>query len=96
MKNNLQSFLLRLQCQQILISSSTSSSSSNIELAISSIIQFFEFDRFRKLQYENIKSFLSRQNTLTILRTGSEKSLIYAIASILFQELIIVLYLKNL
>ena len=78
----------RLQYQQT--SSSMSSSSSSIELAISSIIQFFGFDRFRKLQHESINSFLSGQNTLTILRTGGGKSLIYAAASILSQGLTVV------
>jgi len=84
MKNNLQSFLPKLRNQQ------TSSLSSSIELAISSIIQFFGFQRYRELQCESIESFLSEQNTLTIPRTGEGKSLIYATASILSQSLTVV------
>ncbi|PKY57711.1 P-loop containing nucleoside triphosphate hydrolase protein, partial [Rhizophagus irregularis] len=45
---------------------------------------------YRELQCESIESFLSGQNTLTILRTGGGKSLIYAAASILSQALTVV------
>ncbi|CAB4422880.1 unnamed protein product [Rhizophagus irregularis] len=84
LKNNLPSSLPKLRNQQ------ASSSSSSRELAISSIVQFFGFERYRELQCESIESFLSGQNTLTILRTGGGKSLIYAAASILSQALTVV------
>ncbi|GBC37156.2 DNA helicase RecQ [Rhizophagus irregularis DAOM 181602=DAOM 197198] len=84
LKNNLPSSLPKLRNQQ------ASSSSSCRELAISSIVQFFGFERYRELQCESIESFLSEQNTLTILRTGRGKSLIYAAASILSQALTVV------
>lgn len=44
------------------------------------ISNFFEY---LEKQRENIMSFLQGQNTLTILKTGGGKSLIYAVASVL-------------
>ena len=54
------------------------------------ITEFFEFERYREKQRESILSFLSNQDTLTILKTGGGKSLIYAVASILSRGLTVI------
>ena len=58
---------------------------------IDSIIsEFFGFEGYREKQRESILSFLSGQDTLTILKTGGGKSLIYAITSILSRRLTVI------
>ncbi|CAG8776518.1 8931_t:CDS:2, partial [Funneliformis caledonium] len=54
------------------------------------VTEFFGFEGYREKQRESILSFLLGQDTLTILKTGEEKSLIYAVASILTRGLTVV------
>ncbi|CAG8739557.1 16022_t:CDS:2 [Dentiscutata erythropus] len=54
------------------------------------ITNFFKFDGYREFQQESIESFLKKQDTLTILPTGTEKTLIFSAASILTKALIVV------
>jgi hypothetical protein len=69
---------------------SISKSNLNFNEVDNIITEFFGFEEYREKQYESITSFISGQNTLTILKTGGGKSLIYAIASILSQELTVI------
>ena len=54
------------------------------------VTEFFGFEGYREKQRESILSFLLGQDTLTILKTGGGKSLIYAVASILTRGLTVV------
>ncbi|CAG8681797.1 13643_t:CDS:2, partial [Ambispora gerdemannii] len=83
-KHNLFNHIPNIQYQQLI-------SESNWELNIDSIItEFFGFEEYREKQRESILSFLSDHDTLTILKTGGGKSLIYATVSILSRRLTIV------
>ncbi|CAG8532974.1 14463_t:CDS:10, partial [Dentiscutata heterogama] len=60
------------------------------ELINSIITNFFKFDSYREFQRESIESFLKKQDTLTILPTGTGKTLIFSATSILTKALTIV------
>ncbi|RIA80868.1 hypothetical protein C1645_837918 [Glomus cerebriforme] len=54
-------------------------------------LEGFDYSQgYHEKQWESIILFLSGQNTLAILKTSGGKSLIYAVASILSQELIVI------
>ncbi|RIB12705.1 P-loop containing nucleoside triphosphate hydrolase protein [Gigaspora rosea] len=61
-----------------------------IELIDSIIKNFFRFNNYREFQQKSIESFLKNQDTLTILPTGTSKTLIFSIVSILTKALTVV------
>ncbi len=79
MKYNLSSYIPNAQYHEQL----TSESISDHSMIDNIVTEFFGFEGYREKQRESILSFLSGQDTLTILKTGGGKSLIYAVASIL-------------
>ena len=50
----------------------------------------FGFENFRENQRESIESYLSGKDTLTIMRTGGGKTLIYSIVALLSSRLTVV------
>ncbi|RIB20126.1 hypothetical protein C2G38_2180084 [Gigaspora rosea] len=52
--------------------------------------EVFGFQNYRDQQKESIKSFLFQKDTLSIMKKGSGKTLIYAVASILFEGLTVI------
>jgi hypothetical protein len=85
-KHNLSDYIPNTQYHE----QSTSESILKDSIIDSIITEFFGFERYREKQRESILSFLSNQDTLTILKTGGGKSLIYAVASILSRGLTVI------
>ncbi|CAG8598381.1 4216_t:CDS:2, partial [Scutellospora calospora] len=69
------------------ISLAKSSDTDILEAILKNIFNLLEYQEYQK---ESIESFINRYNTLTILKTGDGKTLIYAIASLLFKGLTVV------
>ncbi|CAG8710701.1 5076_t:CDS:1, partial [Dentiscutata heterogama] len=69
------------------ISLAKSSDTDILEAALKNI---FNLSEYQEYQRESIESFINGHNTLTILKTGGGKTLIYAIASLLFKGLTVV------
>ncbi|CAG8542566.1 2139_t:CDS:2, partial [Dentiscutata heterogama] len=85
LKHDLSDRIPNIQYQQ-----PTSTPSLEPNIVDSIIIEFFEFEEYYEKQRESILSFLSGHDTLTILKTGGGKSLIYAVASVLYRGLTVV------
>ncbi|CAI2198138.1 3420_t:CDS:2, partial [Funneliformis geosporum] len=61
-----------------------------IENLDSLLKNIYGFENFRKNQRESIESYLSEKNTLTIMKTGGGKTLIYSAAALLSNRLTVV------
>ncbi|CAI2187260.1 293_t:CDS:1, partial [Funneliformis geosporum] len=58
-----------------------------IEKLDSLLKNIYGFENFRENQHESIEFYLSEKNTLTIMKTGGEKTLIYSVAALLSNRL---------
>ncbi|KAF0553856.1 ATP dependent DNA helicase [Gigaspora margarita] len=72
--------------EQDLCKSSIQSKSNLIKIAL---LEIFNLQHFKELQFESIESFILNKDILTIMPTGGGKTLIFSIASILFYRLIL-------
>ncbi|CAG8714850.1 19513_t:CDS:2, partial [Dentiscutata erythropus] len=54
------------------------------------LLEVFNLQHFKELQYKSIESFILKKDTLTIMPTGGGKTLIFSIASTLFYGLTVV------
>ncbi|CAG8628225.1 12090_t:CDS:2, partial [Gigaspora rosea] len=85
--NELSHFITNSKFHSIKSKSLTQPKSNIIKIAL---LEIFNLQNFKELQLESIESFISHKDTLTIIPTGGDKTLIFSIASILFYGLTVV------